>query len=59
MSNMSYCRFENTARDLLDCLDNWNSLDKESSSFEYGARKEIWKMAKEIAELGEPETMED
>ena len=21
MSNMSYCRFENTARDLVDCLD--------------------------------------
>lgn len=24
MPNMSYCRFENTYRDLVDCLDNIN-----------------------------------
>jgi hypothetical protein len=24
MANMSYCRFENTARDFRDCVDNIN-----------------------------------
>jgi len=59
MSNMSYCRFENTAGDLRDCLDNWDSLDDLSSDWEYGARKEIWEMAKEIAEFPEPEGKEE
>jgi hypothetical protein len=27
MSNMSYCRFQNTLEDLQDCYDNWTELD--------------------------------
>lgn len=56
---MSYCRFENTASDLQDVLDNWNSLDELSSTHEYGARKEIWEMAREIAEFSEPKLKEE
>jgi len=29
MSNMSYCRFENTANDLQECVDNWE-LDEDT-----------------------------
>jgi hypothetical protein len=29
MVNMSYCRFENTYRDLVDCQDNWDNLELE------------------------------
>ena len=38
MSNMSYCRFENTANDLRDCVDN---ADSEVSQEEHRARKRI------------------
>lgn len=35
MGNMSYCRFENTARDLRDCLDAINENDLgEMSNYE-------------------------
>jgi len=30
MPNMSYCRFENTYRDLLDCYENMNNINGES-----------------------------
>ena len=30
--NMSYCRFQNTASDFQDCLDNLRSLDPEDRS---------------------------
>jgi hypothetical protein len=26
MPNMSYCRFENTANDLQNCIDNWDLM---------------------------------
>jgi hypothetical protein len=30
MANMSYCRFENTYHDLIDCFDNiWNEAENE------------------------------
>jgi hypothetical protein len=30
MGNMSYCRFENTYHDLIDCFDNiWNEAENE------------------------------
>lgn len=28
MANMSYCRFENTAQALRDCVDNWTAEDR-------------------------------
>ncbi len=35
MSNMSYCRFENTYPDLLDCYENWTSVDDDDSERTY------------------------
>lgn len=49
MGNMSYCRFENTANDLQDCVDHWG--DKLESDYEIHARKRIAKLAKEIYEM--------
>ena len=36
MSNMSYCRFENTARDLQDCLDAVEELINYNGKNSYG-----------------------
>ena len=47
MSNMSYCRFENTASDLADCFDHMYD-DLEGSEQE--ARARIIRMAHDIAE---------
>ena len=30
---MSYCRFENTSKDLEDCVDNWE-LDEDATDYE-------------------------
>jgi hypothetical protein len=48
MSNMSYCRFQNTKTDLRDCVRNFWSV---SSEDEADARKRLVKYAKEIVEL--------
>ena len=45
MANMSYCRFENTARDLADCVDNW---DDELREHEARARVHMFKLALRI-----------
>jgi len=50
MSNMSYCRFENTANDLQDCVDDWY-LDDDASDSEKRSRDKIIKLAKEIVEM--------
>lgn len=47
MSNMSYCRFQNTASDLRDCLENFEFDDL--SEKEARARKRIIRMCIEIA----------
>lgn len=52
--NMSYCRFQNTRRDLADCLDHFT--DPACSPEEHKARLAILEMAKEIAAL-EPEDL--
>lgn len=46
MANMSYCRFENTAGDLADCLEHFE--DNDLSSYELAARRRIFQMAQEI-----------
>jgi hypothetical protein len=55
MSNMSYCRFQNTVRDLADCqeaLDECEVLSKD----ELSARHELVQMCAEIvARHGAPE----
>ena len=45
MSNMSYCRFENTFPDLLDCYENWSGADSES---EIQYRKEMLELCLNI-----------
>jgi hypothetical protein len=46
MSNMSYCRFENTANDLEDCMEHM--YDDTLSNSEESARQRIIQMAREI-----------
>lgn len=41
MSNMSYCRFQNTLADLRDCLDHINDHEDDMSVYEQKARKEL------------------
>jgi len=47
MSNMSYCRMENTYRDLQECVENWEETKSES---ELKYRNKIIKLAGEITE---------
>jgi hypothetical protein len=46
MSNMSYCRFQNTYRDLLDCEDSMN--DSDLSPEEARAREKLLKLCQQI-----------
>ena len=60
MSNMSYCRFENTVSDLRDCADalrNGEAEDEDlSSDYERSAKHELIALCREIAaEFGEQE----
>lgn len=58
MSNMSYCRFENTSNDIADCIEaldesNWDLQEMiENASSEYEARgmKRFVRLCKEVAE---------
>ena len=45
MSNMSYCRFENTLGDLRDCRDHWEDAESED---EIKARKRLLLVCQEI-----------
>jgi len=48
MSNMSYCRFENTLQDLRDCYENWDAeLESES---EKKARVRLLKLCQDIVD---------
>lgn len=47
MSNMSYCRMENTYNDLRDCYENWDETDGKS---ELKYREKILKLAKDIVD---------
>lgn len=40
MSNMSYCRFQNTASDLVDCRRHLLSLDPEDTSYNTEAERD-------------------
>lgn len=51
MSNMSYCRFENTARELKECWHHWyDQPDEElSSPYERAGKNYLRKLIPEIA----------
>ena len=54
MANMSYCRFENTAGDLGDCIEairDWEEDCKDLSPYEVSALKDLLVQAREIIEL--------
>ena len=54
MANMSYCRFENTAGDLGDCIDairDWEEDCKDLSYHEIVALEDLLIQAREIIEL--------
>jgi len=54
MANMSYCRFENTARDLQDCVYALDDSDVEDlSSYEINGLKDLLGLAKEIVNMEE------
>ena len=59
MANMSYCRFQNTLADLLDCHHNWNESDNdpddELSREEAQARRDLLEVCREIVEAHEGE----
>ena len=52
MSNMSYCRFENTSKDLRDCMnaiqEDGDSCLEEASKYEVWALKNLLEYCKEI-----------
>ena len=53
MGNMSYCRFENTVKDLRDCaneLQEPESMQSELSDTEQQAKEELIELCCEIAE---------
>ena len=60
MANMSYCRFENTTKDLNDCLD---ALQNESintlSDTEFYSLKKMVKLAEELLDYKEEIDIED
>ena len=56
MGNMSYCRFENTSKDLEDCIEALRNYEDECnnlSSYEVEALQDLIEQAKEIVELTE------
>ena len=55
MANMSYCRFENTYRDLLDCYDNIND---DLSKSEHNYRNQLLDLCREILNDYEGNEME-
>ena len=51
MGNMSYCRFENTARDLRDCVNAiHNGETDELNEYELEGLQEILDLAQEIVD---------
>lgn len=48
MSNMSYCRFQNTLRDLEDCLEH---IEDDVSKDEQAARDELIRVCQEILSM--------
>lgn len=50
MSNMSYCRFENTAKDLQDCLEAIENgeINDLGSQYEVDALEQLLDLCKEV-----------
>jgi len=50
MSNMSYCRFENTLSDLRDCQNHLSENPDKLSEYEKRAREELIAVCQEIVD---------
>lgn len=67
MSNMSYCRFENTTKDIADCIDalNENDWDIEkmikdaSSKYEAVSMKRFIRLCKQVVEGFEDQDIDE
>lgn len=59
MSNMSYCRFQNTVRDLSDCYDAMDEPVADLSPAEQRARKRLLKLCGTIAAEVEDGAIDD
>ena len=53
MPNMSYCRFENTYNDLIDCIENMNEPASNERDERY--RKRLLELIKEVVDSGDVE----
>ena len=56
MGNMSYCRFENTSKDLEDCIEALRNYEDECNNltrYEVQALQDLVEQAQEIIELTE------
>ena len=51
MGNMSYCRFENTYQDLMDCIENWG--EECSSERDERYRVRLLQLMKDMVQSGE------
>lgn len=51
MANMSYCRFENTANDVQDCVRALQDGDLPLSRYERGSAKRLRRLALEYLDL--------
>lgn len=58
MSNMSYCRFENTYKDLQDCFEALDNMEISSENEKYYAKK-LLKLCGEISDQYEIANMKD
>jgi len=52
MGNMSYCRFENTARDLADCVNAINNgeIYEFSSDYEVDGLRNLLRLAQDVVD---------
>lgn len=57
--NMSYCRFENTVNDMIDCINNMD-ISESASTYEKRARKKFVELcAQVVADYGDELEDED
>ena len=63
MGNMSYCRFENTSNDLIDCMEALEDLNAEQvsemSSYEREGLLELVRLSNEISNQFSLEDIQD
>ena len=63
MGNMSYCRFENTSNDLMDCIEALEGLDSEQvyemSTYEREGLLELVRLSNEISNQFSLEDIQD